>query len=87
MPLPPEAMATIQRLLESEMPAAERTAELRKALPGVSLTCCDDSDMDVETPVLETPKFNVYLIDTSEHCARIIQDPGKASGLIVAEKR
>ena len=87
MPLPPEAMTTIQQLLESEAPVAERIADLRKAFPGVSLTRCDASDMDVETPVLETPKFNVYLIDTSEHCARIIQDPGKASGLIVAEKR
>ncbi|MDD5035478.1 MAG: hypothetical protein PHE55_12055 [Methylococcaceae bacterium] len=82
-----DALREIQCLLEGEAPSAECVASVRKAFPGLSLTRCDASDMDTETPVLETARFNVYLIDTAEHCARISTDPAKASGLILAEKR
>lgn len=87
MALTADALDQIRTLLEGEGSAAERIANLRKAFPGVSLTRCDASDMDTETPVLETPGFDVYLIDTSEHCARITTQPEAATGLIVAEKR
>ncbi len=82
-----DALDQIRSLLESDGPVAERIASLRKAFPGVSLTRCDASDMDAETPVLETARFDVYLIDTSEHCVRITTQPETATGIIVAEKR
>lgn len=82
-----DALDQIRSLLEGEGSAAERIASLRKAFPGVSLTRCDASDIDTETPALETASFHVYLIDTSEHCVRITTQPEAATGLIVAEKR
>jgi hypothetical protein len=87
MALTADALDRIKTLLESEGSATERVASLRQAFPGISLTRCDASDMDTETPVLELPGFEVYLIDTSEHCARITTHPEAATGLIVAEKR
>ncbi len=81
------ALDEIRTLLEGEGSAAERVASLRSAFPGVSLTRCDASDMDAETPVLETARFDVYLIDTSEHCVRVTTQPEAATGLILAEKR
>ncbi|HUL13256.1 MAG TPA: hypothetical protein VLU73_13950 [Methylococcaceae bacterium] len=87
MAITADALDQIRTLLEGEGSTAERIANLRNAFPGVSLTRCDASDMDTETPVLETTGFDVYLIDTSEHCARITIQPEAASGLIVAEKR
>jgi hypothetical protein len=87
MAIAADALDQIRTLLEGEGSTAERIASLRKAFPGVSLTRCDASDMDTETPVLETAGFDVYLIDTSEHCARITTQPEAATGLIIAEKR
>ena len=87
MAISADALQQIRSLLEGDGSAAERIASLRKSLPGVSLTRCDASDMDAETPVLETAGFDVYLIDTSEHCVRITTQPEAATGLIVAEKR
>jgi 2-C-methyl-D-erythritol 4-phosphate cytidylyltransferase len=43
--------------------------------------------MDTETPVLETAGFDVYLIDTTEHCVKITSRLDAATGVIVAEKR
>ncbi len=87
MAISADALDQISSLLEGEGPAVERIASLRKAFPGLSLTRCDASDMDAETPVLETDGFEVYLIDTREHCVRITTQPEAATGLIVAEKR
>jgi len=87
MALTADALERIRTVLAGEGPAAERIARLRAALPGISLTRCDASDMDNETPVLELPGFDVYFVDTSEHCARITTHPEAATGLIVAERR
>jgi hypothetical protein len=85
--LPADALERIRTALDAEGTTAERLANLRQALPGVSLTRCDASDVDTETPALQTAGFDVFFVDTSEHCARITSDPETASGLIVAEKR
>jgi hypothetical protein len=87
MALAADALDLIRTALEGEGSAAERIAGLRKALPGVSVTRCDASDMDMETPVLALAGFNVYLIDSAEHCVKITSHPGSATGVIVAEKR
>lgn len=87
MALTPEALETIRGLLEGPAPAAERCASVRQSFPGISLTRCDASDVDAESPAFETTEFAVYLIDTSEHCVRMTLNPASATGLIVAQKR
>lgn len=87
MALTADAIESIRTTLDADGTLAERLATLRRTFPGLSLTRCDASDMDTETPALETAGCAVFFIDTSEHCARITSDPEAASGLIVAEKR
>ena len=87
MALPPAALDNLRAILESDATTAERIASLRQNLLGISLTCCDASDMDAETPAFETADLAVYLIDTSEHCVRLTTNPAAATGLIVAQKR
>lgn len=87
MALTADALDRIRTALENEGSTADRIAGLRREFPDLSLTRCDAGDMDTETPVVQTPRFDVYLIDASEHCVRITTRPEAATGLIVAEKR
>lgn len=60
---------------------------LRQLLPGVAISRCDASDVDIEEPFIETGTVALYFLDTSKHCVRITQDPDQASGVVVAAKR
>lgn len=86
MGLTAAALKQVQTLLGRPVPTAQRITSVRKGFPALSLTRCGTSDRGVEVPLRETPEFYVYLLDTSEHCARITSDPAVATGLIVAEK-
>jgi hypothetical protein len=57
-----------------------------RIFPGLSLTRCNLSDMLAEEPFREYPRFNIYLVDGSDHCWRFTSDPACATGLVVAEK-
>lgn len=82
-----EAFRQIEALLTTAGPVVECIAELRRAFPGLSFTRCDASDLGSEVPVLETPRFSLYLVDAHDHCARITTDLARATGLVLAEKR
>ncbi|NHN79015.1 hypothetical protein HA520_17300 [Azotobacter chroococcum] len=61
-------------------------ASLRAAHPGVHFTCCMDDDIAVNAkPVAERPGFNVYLVNSSDHCSVLSNDLGSASGIVLAE--
>lgn len=61
-------------------------ASLRSAHPGVHFTCCMDDDIAVNAkPVAERPGFNVYLVNSSDHCSVLSNDLGSASGIVLAE--
>lgn len=86
MPLSEEAISKIERALGLANADFQAVAGLRGHLPGLSLTRCDLADLGVETPFREYPRFNVYLVDGSDHCWRITADPARATGLVLAEK-
>lgn len=48
-------------------------------------TYCMDDDMDAFTPALEKNGFNVYFVDSSQHCSTLTSDPNAASGFVLAE--
>lgn len=59
---------------------------LRGAYPGVHFTCCMDDDVSVNAkPYAERPGFNVYLVNSSDHCSTLTNDPDIASGVVLAE--
>lgn len=62
-------------------------ADFRRRFPGLTLTRCDVSDMGVEAPFREYPRFNLYLVDAADHCWRLTTDPARATGIVVAQRK
>lgn len=80
-----------------ELPAALDDSKLASAMralfPGLRFTCCADDDIPARSkPVAEVgkaaggeaPLFRLYLIDASEHCLRLTNDPELACGVVLA---
>jgi hypothetical protein len=63
---------------------ASARADFRKRFPGLSVTRCDASDMDSETPFRVYPGLSLFLVDASDHCWRITPDPAQATGIVLA---
>ncbi|EXF44761.1 hypothetical protein BAY1663_02834 [Pseudomonas sp. BAY1663] len=61
-------------------------ARLRSEHPGIHFTCCMDDDVVANAkPVAERPGFNVYLVNSSQHCSVLSNDLDAASGIVLAE--
>lgn len=61
-------------------------ASLRAAHPGVHFTWCMDDDIVVNArPLVERPRFNLYLVNSSAHCSVLSNDCESASGVVLAE--
>ncbi len=58
---------------------------LRGAFPDIHFTYCMDDDVYAAAPVLERENFNLYLIDSRNHCLGFTQDIDIATGIVVAE--
>ncbi len=61
------------------------TTELRENFSDIHFTVCMDDDVVTATPVLEHQQFNLYLIDSSNHCLSFTQNHELATGVVVAE--
>ncbi len=87
MALSAEQIVLIETHLGADTADESAVAALRPLLPGISLTKCDTSDVDAERAFLEFKHFNVYLLDTSDHCVVMTTDPSRATGLVVGKNR
>lgn len=87
MALTDDHLREIETLLGAPESDAQAVAELRRRLPGISITRCDPSDLGVETPFREFPRFSLYLVDGSDHCWRLTADPACATGLVVVQEK
>jgi hypothetical protein len=63
------------------------TAQLRAAAPGLRVTCCDESDVGVETPYRSYPSFHLHLVDGTQHCWVLTTDVAQATAILVAKRR
>lgn len=87
MSMPDDAQSLIQSILNTPDTLSGWMVSMRGGLPGISVTACDAADMgEEEVAWFETALFQVYLLDTREHCVRLTADPRMASGLILARK-
>jgi hypothetical protein len=59
--------------------------ELRKQYPDIHFTYCMDDDVIAASPLHESENFNLYLIDSRNHCLSFTQDMDIATGIVVAE--
>lgn len=63
----------------------ESLASLKKTWPDLRFTLCNDDDMPARLPpALKREKFNLYLVNGSEHCLSLTDDPANAIGVVLA---
>lgn len=83
----------IPETLESIANAAAQQSELndttlvalKKIWPDLRFTLCNDDDMPARfPPALKREKFNLYLVNGSEHCLSLTDDPLQAIGVVLA---
>ncbi len=86
MALSAEDLAAIEELLGAPDADAQAVAAIRQRFPKLSITRCDPSDMDAETPFREFPQFNLHLVDGGGHCWRLTENPDDATGLVVVSR-
>jgi hypothetical protein len=82
MPLDASELTAIDALLaEAATPAL--VADLRRRFPGMTVTQCDPSDVDLEAPFRVAAGVSLYLVDGMDHCWRLTTDAARATGLVV----
>ena len=59
--------------------------DLRSQYEGAHFTYCMDDDVAVEKAYRECDGFNIYLVNSSDHCSVLTNDATSASGLVLAE--
>ncbi len=84
MTLAPAQVAQIDAELAKAQADSQTLASLRRLAPGLAVTRCDAIDMREETPFRVYGQVSLYLIDGRDHCWKITQDPGCATGIALA---
>jgi hypothetical protein len=87
MALSDQDLIAIDVLLADPDADASALAALRRQLPKLTLTRCDASDIDAETPFRAYPRFTLYLVDGADHCWTLTSDPDRATGLVVVQHK
>lgn len=73
------AAASLGELNEQAM------AFLKKTWPDLRFTFCSDDDMPARLPPsLKRERFNLYLVNGSEHCLSLTDEPSQAIGVVLA---
>jgi hypothetical protein len=85
MALGMDDLTVIGELLSA--PAVDGTVfvELRKRFPHLSWARCDASDV-LEEPFRSYGLIDLHLLDSADHCVRIVTDPALATGVILAKR-
>jgi hypothetical protein len=75
----------IEALLAGHGAGHRVLADLRRRFPDLSLTRCDAADLDAEPPFRAHQRFDLYLVDGTDHCWRLTADSSRATGIVVVE--
>ncbi|MFV8818392.1 hypothetical protein [Haliea sp. E17] len=60
-------------------------AHLRKDFEGAHFTYCMDDDIGDARPYRECAGFNIYLVNSQDHCSVLTREIDGASGMVLAE--
>lgn len=85
MALRPDELLEIDGVLSAPDADARVFAQLRSRFPHLSWTKCDASDVP-ETPFRTFSRFELHLVDRSDHCVQITADPARATGIVLANR-
>ncbi len=80
-----DELLVIEQVLSAPGADARVVAQLRSRFPNLSWTQCDASDV-AEEPFRTFSRFDVHLVDRSDHCVQITGDPARATGIVVADR-
>lgn len=58
---------------------------LRNKWPNIHFTYCSDDDVCGPPAVRESETFNIYLIDSRDHCLSFTSNSEIATGMVLAE--
>ncbi len=84
MAIAPAQVSQIDAALAMAQADSQTLASLRRLAPALAITRCDEIDMRDETPFRVYENLSLYLIDGRDHCWKITQDPGCATGIALA---
>jgi hypothetical protein len=87
MALSQTQLADIEAVLNTEGEPVSVVATLRSGFPALTVTLCDASDVDLETPFRTWSRFSLYLVDSADHCWRLTADATRATGLVVVANK
>jgi len=87
MGLASDDLAEIERLLGTADSGPAVVAALRHRFPALTVTQCDASDVDMETPFCAWHDFSLHLVDSADHCWRLTSDATRATGIVVVHQR
>jgi len=85
MALGADELNEIDRVLSEPGIDARVFSELRRRFPHLSWTKCDANDVN-EMPFRSYSRFEIHLVDRTDHCLRITADPMRASGIVLADR-
>ncbi|WFU71578.1 hypothetical protein [Bradyrhizobium sp. CB2312] len=85
MALTAEEVIEIERLLAAEGAEKGPFVELRRRFPQLAWVRCDASDV-ADQPFRQFPRFDLHLIDGSDHRVQITADPTRATGIVLAKR-
>lgn len=80
-----QQIETVSSWLQANLNNPSIEQELRSAFPELHFTFCLDDDVMSDHAAVELQTHNLYLVDSSQHCLCLTNDPEQASGLVVAE--
>lgn len=86
MTLDSDDIAALERFVAAATGDTPAVAELRRLFPGLTLTQCDASDLDTETPFRSGPTLSLFLVDGRDHCWVLTDDPSRATGLVITRE-
>jgi len=75
----------IEKVIAGSESTAGQLAELRHRFPHLTWMRCDASDV-IEAPFRTFGRFDLHLIDGSDHCVKITSDPAQATGFVLAAR-
>ncbi|UQR64991.1 DUF6129 family protein [Bradyrhizobium sp. C-145] len=85
MALTAQELIEIERLLAADCAEMGLSVELRRRFPQLAWVRCDASDV-ADRPFRQFPRFDLHLIDGSDHCVQITADPTRATGIVLAKR-
>jgi Family of unknown function (DUF6129) len=81
----PEQLQEIAAYLSAKPLDETLVMQLRTVYTGIHFTYCLEDDIPNHEPMLECDGFNLYLVDSREHCLCLTRNYPHASGVVIAE--